>query len=348
MIHARPLVAAWILASACIAPAVHADDAWVARLDARVEAIDASTPGALGVVVKRLGDGTMLDHDGSRRWYLASTVKIPVALAVLRAAQDGALDLDESIELREADFVDGSGDLVWQKPGAHYTVRELLAKSIENSDSVATDMLIRRVGVDALNARLARWVPGGFGPITTILQVRYDAYAELHPRAKELSNLDIVKLRNAEAGEPRLRAFMAALGVDKSELRAPDIEAAFERYYAGDRNTATLDGFANLLGKLANGELLDRPHAAILLGHMRRITTGSKRMAAGLPPGTVFAQKTGTQLARACNVGIIGDDAHLREAVIVAACLEKFDALPEAEAALQTLGRAIGDSGVLR
>lgn len=322
-----------------------ADAPWVAALAPQVERIDADTPGAMGVYLHRLSDDSRLDHDAGRPWYLASTIKVPVAIAILQSVEAGERSLDDEIELRREDFVDGSGDLIWQEPGGRYSLRTLLAKSIENSDSVATDMLIRALGEDALNKRVASWT-SGFGPITTILQVRYDAYGELHPDVSKLSNMQIVALRQAPAGEQRLAALRKALGVEQSALKGDSIEAAFERYYAGDRNTATLEAFGTVLDKLAAGELLSPEHTTLLLGHMGKITTGGKRLQAGLPKGTTFAQKTGTQLARACNVGIIepGEPA----ATVVVACLEKFDDIAEAEAALQTLGGAIGGSGVLR
>lgn len=334
-----------LLSVCALAACARADDApWVAPLAERIERIDAGTPGAMGVVVRRLRDDSALDHDGGRRWYLASTIKVPVAIAVLQAAEAGTLSLDDELELARSDFVDGAGDLIWQEPGGRYSVRTLLEKSIRNSDSTATDMLIRLLGEDALNRAVAGWT-SGFGPITTILQVRRDAYAQLHPDAARLSNMDIIALKNAEAGPARLEALRKTLGVEAAELRADSIEAAFERYYAGDRNTATLAAFATVLDQLARGELLSPEHTALLLGHMRAITTGAKRIQAGLPAGTAFAQKTGTQIARACNVGVIAPATP--DATVVVACLEKFEQLAQAERALASLGGAIGESGVL-
>ena len=322
-----------------------AEDApWVTAVRPHVERIEADTPGEMGVLLHRLRDDSRFGHEADRPWYLASTIKVPVAIAVLQSVEAGERSLDDEIVLRREDFVDGSGDLVWQEPGARFSLRTLLAKSIENSDSVATDMLIRAIGEDALNRRVASWT-SGFGPITTILQVRYDAYGELHPDVATLDNMQIVALRQADAGEARLAALRRTLGAEQSALKFGSIEEAFERYYSGDRNTATLDAFATMLGKLAAGELLSPAHTQLLLGHMQKITTGEKRISRGLPKGTVFAQKTGTQLARACNVGVIAPGSE--DATVVVACLEKFDDIAQAEKALQSLGGAITGSGVL-
>ncbi|TYT26731.1 serine hydrolase [Luteimonas viscosa] len=322
--------------------AQRADPAWVAPLDEAVEAIDQAMPGDFGVYVARFGDqaGT-LDRGDGRRWYLSSTVKVPVAIAILEEVDAGRIDLDEEIELQRGDFVDGAGDMLGQAPGTRFTIATLLQKSLRDSDSTATDMLIRRLGEGHLDARLADWVGAGFGPVTTILQVRYDAYGALHPGVAGLDNLQIVALRNAAAGEPRLQALARTLGVARDALPAKSLQDVFEDYYATGANAATLPAFARLLQRVAAGELLSDAGRARLLGHMRAISTGDRRIAAGLPAGTDFAQKTGTQLGRACNVGILEPGLGADGATVVVACAERFGDLAQAERAFQALGRAL-------
>jgi beta-lactamase class A len=315
---------------------------WVTGLQQRVAQIDADMPGRLGVHIRRM-DGERLDHGQERDWYLASTIKIPVAIAVLEQVEAGALSLEQTLTLQESDFVDGAGDLIWHEAGVEISLGELIGKSLRDSDSTATDMLIRLIGEAHLNRRVSEWVGGGFNDITTVLQVRYDLYGPAHPDVSALSNMDIVRLRNADAGEPRLQALAEALGVAREELKVEDFDTLFANYYARGHNSGRLEAFGTLLERLDRGELLDEYHTTLLLEHMLAITTGDRRIAAGLPEGVAFAQKTGTQIARACNVGIINpqrDDATL----VVVACAEDFDHIGQAERAFQALGRAIGES----
>lgn len=316
--------------------------AWVAPLDEAVTRIDDAMPGDFGVYVSRFGDdaGT-LDRGDDRAWYLSSTIKVPVAIAVLEAVDDGRMSLDDELELARSDFVDGAGDMLQHDPGARFSLSTLLHKSLRDSDSTATDMLIRHIGEDHLNARIADWVGTGFGPVTTILQVRYDVYGPLHPDVAALDNMQIVALRNAEAGEPRLQALARTLGVARSELRADSLQQAFDAYYGTGTNAATLPAFARMLERMAAGELLSPESTALLLSHMRAITTGGRRISAGLPAGSDFAQKTGTQFGRACNVGILDAERGEAGAMVVVACAEDFDELAQAETAFQALGRAL-------
>jgi len=325
------------------AQATHAP--WVAAVDTRIDALEAAMPGRFGVHVRHCGaEAGTLDRGEDRAWHLSSTIKIPVAIAVLEQVDAGTLSLDEMLMLARTDFVDGSGDMLQHTPGERFSIGTLLEKSLRDSDSTATDMLIRKIGEDALNARIVEWTGGGFGPVTTILQVRYDAYGPAHPGVARLDNMAIVRLRNADAGEARLQALARELGVARAELDADTLDGVFDAYYRGDRSTATLPAFATLLDRLAAGELLSAGSTRQILDHMRKISTGDRRISAGLPPGTDFAQKTGTQLRRACNVGVIDPDRGRAGATLVLACAEDFDDIAEAEVAFQRLGRALGET----
>jgi len=321
--------------------------AWVEALEAAAARIDDDMPGDFGLYVRRVGEKASVDRGRDRRWYLSSTIKIPVAIAVLEQVDAGQRSLDDELVLAQSDFIDGAGDMLAQKPGTRYSLATLIEKSLRDSDSTATDMLVRLVGETHLNQRVRHWVGDGFGPITSIVQVRYDAYGPLHPGMAKLSNMDLLRLRNAAAGEPRLAALAARLRVPRSELNAKDMDEVFNAYYATGRNSATLPAFGLLLEKLVRGELLSEASTQRLLDHMSRITTGTRRVQAGLPAGTVFAQKTGTQIQRACNVGVLAPERGADGAVLVAACAENFGELANAERAFQRLGTALAESGVL-
>ncbi|HEX9638684.1 MAG TPA: serine hydrolase [Acidobacteriota bacterium] len=327
---------------ACSVTARAEDAAWTAQLEARLEALDRETPGELGVWVKSLADGAQAGHRADRAYYLSSTIKVPVAIVVLKKVETGAVSLDQELTLQASDIVDGTGEIQGQQPGAQLSVAYLLEKMLVQSDSTAADMLIRLVGVEQLNDFLKQY---GFGPATTILQVRYDAYGELHPRARELTNMDYHEIRQAGAWEARQRVFAEKVGVSPAELEAPSLTEAFERYYRRGLNSASLVVFGELLEKLVKGSLLSEHNTALVLRHMEAITTGDHRIRAGLPKEVRFAHKTGTQIRRMCNMGVAQPQSP--DAVIIAACVEGYPSESEAEAVLERVGKAVADSGVL-
>lgn len=343
--HRRSRRAAGAIALAlALAAGTAVADAGSKPLDERLEGIDAGTGVDIGVHVRRLADDKRIDHDTDRRWYLASTIKVPLAVAVLQHVEAGDVELDHEIELAESDWVDGTGELLYADPGSEHTIEELIGHSLRNSDSTATDMLIRHLGEDAFNDQIREgMVSDGFGPITTILQVRHDAWSEVHPDAEELTNMDFIDLKTVEPPE-RYDMVLDKLDIEPEEADAESMEAAFERYYERGRNSGDLRAFADLLERLVRGRLLEAAHTETIIEHMLSISTGDDRIQAGLPPDTPFAQKTGTQVSRACNVGVIHPEDPDR-ATIVTACAEGFDDIAEAEEAFRLIGEALGQSG---
>ncbi|MFP4183006.1 MAG: serine hydrolase [Halorhodospira sp.] len=318
---------------------------WVG-VESQLEAIEERTPGRLGVYIKHLASGETVRYQANRSWYLASTTKIPVAIAVLQRVQEGTLSLDQQLTLEESDFVDGSGELLYAEPGTRYSLEELLAQSIRHSDSTATDMLIRLLGKDAFNEWLQRTFPeAAFGRFTTIVQVRFDAYSEIHPDARRLTNMDYVRLRSFDSFDDRYNAFLKRIEATRGQADAESLEAAFERYYERGFNSGLLTGYGDMLERLWTGELLDKEHTHHLMQNMQQVTTGHRRIRAGLPEGTPYAHKTGTQINRACDAGILAPESP-EHATVVVACMEGHEELTQAEEAFQAIGRILGDTAL--
>lgn len=308
--------------------------------------IDKETEGTVGVYLSQPETGEVFTHNAGRDWYLASTIKIPLAIAIFQKVEKGELSLDDELELQESDYVDGSGDLLHKEPGTTYTILELIEKMIADSDSTATDMLIRMLGEDEFNAYVKEHImPEGINYITTIMQVRYEAYGQIHERAEELNNVDYVNLKEFSPLNNRLDKFMELTNTTKGELKANSIVEGFERYYETGLNGGKLEAMGKMLEKLAIGEFLNEKHTNLLLDIMGEVTTGDDRVKAGLPDGIVFGHKTGTQIGRACDMGVIfPENDRSRKPIVAAVCVEKFGPLQEAEQAMEKVGRVISET----
>jgi len=82
-------------------------------------------------------------------FFPGSLMKIPVAMAVMKNVDDGTWSLDGTrLTLTDADKNPQYGDLYTVPSGTTFTVRELLAKLLVNSDDTARSMFIRTVGED--------------------------------------------------------------------------------------------------------------------------------------------------------------------------------------------------------
>ena len=81
----------------------------------------------------------------------AGTIELFVLRELFRQAEVGALTLDEPVELRERDMVDGPGVLKDLTPGLRLGLRDAAVLMVTAGDSVAANLLIRRLGVGAID-----------------------------------------------------------------------------------------------------------------------------------------------------------------------------------------------------
>lgn len=315
--------------------------AWSVNLKAQLEKLSAQSQGNFGVYVKKIGSNEEMNFAGDRNWYLASTIKVPVAIALLQLVESKKLKLNQQLTLKTSDFVDGSGEVQFRKPGSKLTLSYLMEKMLTQSDSTATDMLIRLIGEDELNSMIrTKMGVDGFQPITTILQVRKDAFGNLHPKAGSLTNRNFIDLKRHKSNAAKLKAISRMTKIPTSKFHEKSIEAAFEKYYLTGLNSGSLKSFGFLLEKLHQGELLSKAHTDLILKYMSNMTTGENRIKAGLPKGLTFAQKTGTQVSRICNVGVLYGPQNFA----IAACMEKFKNFAAAEKTLAEAGKLIGQA----
>ena len=285
-----------------------------------------------------------MSHGGDEFWYLGSTVKVPVAVAVLQQIDAGKLRLGDSVVLTPADRIE-AGQVVWHPVGTVYTIDALLKRMLGDSDNTAANMLIRRIGLDRLNesARAALGT-AGFRELPDFATIRRDVYAEIHADARQLSNDALVRIAAAPLGPGRVDAVRRALGKQPGELDAKTIGEAYDRYYGTLRNAATLDAYAAMLEKLVRGELLSPASTKRLFEHMKIGIYTNYRLQAGLPRSVTFIHKTGTQYLRACHAGVISPEDGGARAIVVAACTADLDEQREAGTVLQQVGRAISET----
>lgn len=324
-----------------------ASPSWELVLQDSLAALDNEYPGQFGVFVKHPGSGHEFSFRGDETWYLASGVKVPVAVETLAQVEAGELSLEQSIVLREEDKLDGSPILGAKESGSSFPVRYLLEQMLTHSDNTASDMLINLVGIKNVNRRLQELVPDGFNEITSLAGVRTLAYSEFSVGAEKLRNADFLKLQ-AEGESSRVRALASILGEEERDFRFRRLNEGFESYYAQGWNSGTLRAYATLLEKIAGGRALSAELTQYLLRVMEKTATGKNRVKAGLGEEFTWAHKTGTQHRRVCDFGIAWPKNNHWPAnpVVMAACTRGFVNTADAEKVLASLGQALARSGI--
>ncbi len=319
---------------------------WVAVLGRQVDRIEKATPGQLGVYVKRLDTGEVFAHQADRPWYLASSAKLPIAIAVLQEVEAGRLREDQELAVQDGDKVDGSGGVVWQDNGTRHDVQGLLRRMLMESDNTAANMLLRSAGPDVVARRARSLLGPRAGRITDFAEVRYGVYAEFHPDARKLSHTDLVRIAGAPQGPRRVQALARALDMPQAELQVKTMDEAYARFYRRGDNTAPLADYGALLERLVRGQLVNAAHQQQLYKDLKFDTYDAYRLEAGLPRTVRFIHKTGTQFQRACHMGVIDPQDGGRRAIVVATCAEGLDEQKQAGRAFEALGRAITQTAI--
>ena len=112
-----------------------------------------SVPGQIGFYYKNLVTG---ETDGSRQTELfqaASVIKLPILAAILLEEREHPGVLQERLLVRDGDKVPGCGALQHISGTQAYDIESLCKLMITISDNTATNVLIRRFGIEFLNER---------------------------------------------------------------------------------------------------------------------------------------------------------------------------------------------------
>ena len=120
-----------------------------------LERLAESTSGLVAVSVGDLRTGHAIAINGGVNLPAASTIKIPVMVEVFRQIALGRFGLGRTVTLLDRDRDCGYGALCDAPWGNQYRVADLLAAMIDESDNTATNMLIRLVGRQHINATMA-------------------------------------------------------------------------------------------------------------------------------------------------------------------------------------------------
>lgn len=126
---------------------------WV-RLSEEVARLAEGVDGRVGVFIQDPASGETVALRAEEAFPAASTIKVALLHELYRQAHDAppALRLAEAADLADADRAPDSAILGHLSAAARPTLRDLALFTVVVSDNTATNALIRRVGMDRVNA----------------------------------------------------------------------------------------------------------------------------------------------------------------------------------------------------
>jgi beta-lactamase class A len=123
------------------------------KLRSRIETIDRELDGVLGISVKDLRGGAVLEIHPDEPFAQASSIKLAVLYELYRQADEGKVDLEE-LTGPPSPRVGGGGVLELLSDGVRLTWRDMAVLMMADSDNDAANAVIDRVGMDAVNRRM--------------------------------------------------------------------------------------------------------------------------------------------------------------------------------------------------
>ena len=113
-------------------------------------------PGKVTLFAKNLDTGAIYGVQPDDAVRTASTIKLPIMVECFAEAAERKLDLSELLKVTENEKVSGSGIVQELSNGDELPVRDMIDLMIVLSDNTATNLILNRIGGDAVNARMAQ------------------------------------------------------------------------------------------------------------------------------------------------------------------------------------------------
>lgn len=297
------------------------------RLEREIARLATVSGGVVGVTAIHLETGRRVSMNGTERFPMASTFKVPVAVQLLTRIDKGEVKLDQMIEIKQSDLHPGSGTLMdlFNKGGLALSVRNLMELMLLISDNSATDVVLRTAGgAETVTARMRALGIDGVNVNRSTARLIADW-------------IGVTNLPPEDQWSPAVitSAFRAVTPEDQ--------KAAGRRFDADPRDTSTPNGMAALLERIFRKDLLKSDSAELLLDIMRRCRTGDARLKGLLPQGTEVAHKTGTIGGTANDVGIITLPDNAGHVVIAAFVKASEKDVAARERAIAEIARAVHD-----
>lgn len=110
--------------------------------------------GNVAVVVKNLKTMEEIKINENLVFPSASTIKLAIMSELLNKVNEGAVNLEDTIELTEGMKTGGDGILKELMPGHRFALEEIMTLMIIVSDNMASNILIDLLGMDNINAAI--------------------------------------------------------------------------------------------------------------------------------------------------------------------------------------------------
>lgn len=154
--------------------------------------------GNVGIYYKDLSTGESFGIREDEPYLAASVIKLLVLLEAFKQESQGKIRFDQLIEIDNKDKLPSCGSLTYMHDGLKVTLMDLCVLMIIQSDNTATNILIKLLGMDAINSTIGEL---GF-EITKLNRLLFDSEEQKKGKENYISlkemGIFLEKLYNGE------------------------------------------------------------------------------------------------------------------------------------------------------
>jgi beta-lactamase class A len=176
--HRFLVTSMFILASSTCPGAAAIQPKSTVTIDQRVQAAIQGFPGAVSLYARNLDTGTSYELRADAPVPTASTIKLPIMVELFAEAEEGKLDWNQKLQLTDRGKVSGSGVLTEFSGGDEFPIRDLMHLMIVVSDNTATNLILDRIGGNAVNQRMAQLGLKQTAVMRKIMQTKPESFTD--------------------------------------------------------------------------------------------------------------------------------------------------------------------------
>ncbi len=122
---------------------------------ARLKTLAMSHHGQVALYAEQINTGKRVAIDADKPVQTASVIKLTILFEAMEQVRAGKAHWEDRLTLSPGDAVSGSGVLMFFDTPLTLTLKDVLTMMVIVSDNTATNLAIDRLGIDAVNARIA-------------------------------------------------------------------------------------------------------------------------------------------------------------------------------------------------
>ncbi len=197
------------------------------RAEREIARLAKAAGGTVGASAIHVESGRSISFNGSERFPMASTYKVPIAVQLLSRVDKGEVNLNQMVEIKQSDLrPNGTIRSLLSKPGLTLSVSNLLELVLLVGDNSAADVLLRIAGgPQAVTARMRALGIENLDVSRPIINVLADSVGIRLPPEREWTPALLDKLYEATTPESRAAA-RAKWEIDTRDTSTPDAMAA--------------------------------------------------------------------------------------------------------------------------